>query len=206
MGLLLLAAALVLTGYNLREDTQAEAESAAVLEAIKAEIPTVPQKTPDMEESIQAPSDVPEAEEVIPDYVLNPEMEMPVLSVDGQNYIGVLAIPALSLSLPVIGDWSYPKLKRAPCRYSGSAYQDDLILMAHNYSSHFGRLSSLPYGSLVTFTDADGNVFAYQVAELEVLNPHAIEDMKSGEWDLTLFTCTIGGKSRVTVRCERIAN
>jgi sortase A len=31
-----------------------------------------------------------------------------------------------------------------------------------------------------------------------------VEEMESDEWDLTLFTCTIGGKSRVTIRCERV--
>ena len=48
----------------------------------------------------------------------------------------------------------------------------------------------------------DGNVFRYEVVELETLMPTAIEEMTSGDWDLTLFTCTIGGGSRVTVRCE----
>lgn len=27
--------------------------------------------------------------------------------------------------------------------------------------------------------------------------------MTDAHWDLTLFTCTYGGKSRVTVRCTR---
>ena len=31
----------------------------------------------------------------------------------------------------------------------------------------------------------------------------AVEEMTAGEYDLTLFTCTYGGQSRVTVRCDR---
>ena len=54
------------------------------------------------------------------------------------------------------------------------------------------------------FTDAAGNIFSYSVKETEVLAPTDIEGMVSGDWDLTMFTCTIGGKSRVTVRCERL--
>ena len=54
------------------------------------------------------------------------------------------------------------------------------------------------------FTDVDGNVYNYEVAELETLQPAAVDEMKSGEWDLTLFTCTIGGQTRVTVRCDRV--
>lgn len=94
-------------------------------------------------------------------------------------------------------------LRRTPCRYSGSAYRDDLILLAHNYESHFGRLKSLSPGDAVLFTDADGNEFAYEVLELEMLRPTAVEDMTAGDWDLTLFTCTLGGQARVTVRCLR---
>ena len=31
--------------------------------------------------------------------------------------------------------------------------------------------------------------------------PTSVQEMTDGDWDLTLFTCTVGGKSRVTVRC-----
>ena len=53
----------------------------------------------------------------------------------------------------------------------------------------------------VSFTDAVGNVFLYTVAELETLGKTDVEEMQAGDWDLTLFTCTYGGKNRVTVRC-----
>ena len=58
----------------------------------------------------------------------------------------------------------------------------------------------------MTFTDVDGNIFAYDVAEIQVLKPTAIEDMMSEEWDLSLFTCTLDGQTRLTVRCEKIEN
>ena len=45
-----------------------------------------------------------------------------------------------------------------------------------------------------------GNVFIYKMVERETLNPTDIEEMKDGDWDLTLFTCTVGGKTRVTIR------
>ena len=44
---------------------------------------------------------------------------------------------------------------------------------------------------------------AYEVVALDVLVPAAVEEMIAGEYDMTLFTCTYGGKSRVTVRCMR---
>ena len=54
------------------------------------------------------------------------------------------------------------------------------------------------------FTDVEGHVFSYQVAGMETLLPTAVEDMDVESWPLTLFTCTLGGKSRFTVRCSLV--
>ena len=116
--------------------------------------------------------------------------------------IGILEIPAIDLKLPVLSEWSYPFLKRAPCRYSGSAYLDNLVITVHNYRTYFGKLKELEVGTEVIFTDAAGNRFEYKVAAVEALTPQSVKDMTSGEWALSLFTCTLDGKNRVTVRCE----
>lgn len=193
-GLVLILAAAALTGYNLLESRQAKQSAAQTLQVLQAEI--VPEET--IPDAVNKTSAV----EEIPDYVRFPEMEMPIVHVDGQDYVGMISIPSLELELPVISQWSYPALKIAPCRYEGSAYTGDLILMAHNFESHFGKIKELRPEDAVLFTDMDGNVFSYRVVELETLPGTAIEDMSAGEWDLTLFTCTYGGRSRVTIRCE----
>ena len=140
----------------------------------------------------------------IPDYILNPDMDMPIQMIEEEPFIGILEIPKLGVSLPVASDWSYPKLRKTPCRYDGTAYKGNLIISAHNYDSHFGRLKNLQEGETITFTDVDGNVFRYEVSSRETIMPEDIEGMKSGEWDLTLFTCTYGGQQRVTIRCEMV--
>ena len=122
--------------------------------------------------------------------------------IDGYSYIGVLTIPSLGLELPVMSDWSYPQLRIAPCRYSGSVATGDLVIAAHNYSRHFGPIKNLTAGDKVYFADLNGAVTAYEVVEVDILNPTAIEEMTDSGFDLTLFTCTYGGKSRVTVRCN----
>lgn len=188
-GLLLIAAALFLTGFNLFDEYRAERSVDSVLQQMM----------------LQDTSVLREGE--IPDYILNPDMEMPVETIDGLDYIGTLEIPSLDLELPVLSEWNYPNLRVAPCRYVGSAYQGNLIIAAHNYPSHFGNLKHLQEGEMVRFTDVDGNRFTYKVVVRETLEPTAIEEMQSeeeGAWDLTLFTCTIGGQSRVTVRCVQV--
>lgn len=138
----------------------------------------------------------------LPAFVLYPDMEMPTETVDGQIYIGVVEVPSLELSLPVISEWSYPRLKKAPCRFVGSVYSRDIVICGHNYERHFGRLKDLSIGDEVRFTDVEGNVFFYSVCAMEQLEKKAVEEMMTGDWDLTLFTCTKGGLTRVTVRCK----
>ena len=139
-----------------------------------------------------------------PTYLLNPDMEMPVKKVNGNYYIGVLEIPKYELELPIMSDWSYPKLRVAPCRYYGSAYTGDMVICGHNYARYFGNLQNLKTGDEVRFTDMDGNVFVYQVCDRETLGRRDVAEMKSGDWDLTMFTCTYGGSNRIAVRCELV--
>ncbi len=194
-GALLLAAALCLTVYNLEEDRRAGENAVRVVSRLRSE---TERKTPPPPQESAAPEPTP-----LPAYLLDPTMEMPVEEVDGYGYIGTLEIPALELSLPVMDQWSYPALKLAPCRYKGSAYLDNMIVAGHNYRTHFGHLHRLQTGEEIRFTDTEGNPFRYTVAELEELAPTAVEEMETGDWDLTLFTCTLGGKARVAVRCVR---
>lgn len=186
-GLLLLLAAAGLAIYNVLTDLGARAASNEVLSEL---VESLPQKDGNAA--------------AVPDYVLNPDMEMPTVSIDGVGYIGYLVIPSLELELPIASEWSYPQLRTSPCRYTGSAYLGSLVICGHNYSSHFGNLKNLKAGDSVLFTDADGNVFEYRVVSVEELRPTAVEEMKTGDWDLSLFTCTIGGRTRVTVRCMSV--
>lgn len=188
-GFLLVLTALLLTGYNVWDEGRAGDAADATFQALKFQTEEGREELP---------------EYILPDYLVDPRFEMPTVEIDGYDYIGYLDIPSLELSLPVMSEWSYPQLKIAPCRYAGSVYLDDMILAAHNYDRHFGRLKNLEGGELVRFTDVDGNVFDFSVTELELLWPEQTEEMLSGEWDLTLFTCTLGGRQRVTVRCDRI--
>ena len=145
-----------------------------------------------------------EKKELVPEYKKNPEMEMPTVEVNGQECVGMIEIPALGLKLPVISEWSDAKLKKAPCRYSGSAYLKNMIIAGHNYRTHFSGIKRLNPGDSVVFTDADGNVFSYEVTEIETVGGYDIEKMEDGDWDLTLFTCTNKGKARAAVRCREI--
>lgn len=197
-GALFLAAALLLTGNNLVETYQAGQTSERLSQEVSSRIESHSQDADSLSQAALV------GEEETPEYLRNPEMEMPVEEIEGNGYIGLLEIPALGLSLPVMSEWSYPNLKLAPCRYSGSAYTGNFTIAGHNYSTHFGPIGELNAGDSITFTDMQGNRFAYEVQVVETLEATAVEDMVSEEWDLTLFTCDLSGESRITVRCLRV--
>lgn len=187
IGLLLIAAALFLCAGNIRESNRAQisAQSAAwQLEQLRPA--NVPEETSAAQET-------------------EPALEMPVVTVEGREYIGTLSIPGLSLELGVLSRCTPEGLKIAPSRYTGNVYTGDLVIAAHNYASHFGALGQLQPGDAVILTDTAGNSYAYQVDAKEVLAPDAVEEMTESTWPLTLFTCTAGGSHRLTVRCRSAA-
>lgn len=194
IGGLLISAALLLSVYNIYDAKRAEVSVVRAAEELHIAV----------EAHVTERQHDGDADEELPDYKKYPELEMPIVEIDGESYIGFLEVPELGLSLPVMGgEWSETKLKKAPCLYDGSVYMDDMIIAGHNYKSHFSGLKSLREGANLLFIDANGNEFSYILARKEVIGELDVDRMlsKQEEWDLTLFTCTYGGRERYTLRC-----
>lgn len=193
LGVVLMVCALGLFLNNRQEATDAAEASATLM------VQLVEQLEP------QEEATVPMEYQNVPVEMLDPSaFEMAETVINGHAYIGYLSIPALGLDLPIMSGWDYQKLRIAPCRYYGSVLGQDLVLMAHNYANHFGKISTLQEGDAVIFTDVEGVVTQYEVVAQDILRPEAVEEMTAGAFDLTLFTCTYGGSSRVTVYCDRV--
>ena len=184
-GALLVLSAAVLSGVNVVLDARAGSAAASVLEEFPVQAKAIDSSS------------------------LDPGASMPAVKIQDNDYIGVVSVPALGLELPVMSNWSYARLDIAPCRYSGSAYADDLVIAGHSYRSHFSPLWQLSGGEEVIFTDTVGNVFTYEVTSVETVQPTDIElmvgdpDDADKGWDLTLFTCTYDSRARVAVRCSK---
>ena len=167
LGVVLLLAALGLYGYNRWEDAQAGAEAQTVVQDLQEKVV----------EQTQSAASAPAI-----DYSsLDPEL--PVVELDGYEYVGYVSIPAIGIDLPVMSEWSYPKLKISPCRQFGT----------------------LALGDEVRFTDMDGIENHYTVSAIEVHDPTDVEAVEHSGHDLVLYTCTYGGKTRIVVFCDRSA-
>ena len=195
LGLCCLLASVGFLVYNKWEAANARSASGNILQDLRENAPEPTRAEPPAEET---------GREEIADPPATMSQEMPTAQVDGYHCLGVLTIPVLELELPVLADWSYKKLKVAPCHYFGSYYGTDFVIAAHNYPTHFGRLSELRPGDLILFTDISGDVHGYEVVLLETLPGNATKEMIASGFDLSLYTCTPGGASRVTVRCKAV--
>lgn len=218
MGLLLLAAALLLTGYNFWDAARADRAAQSALQELKTMIPsateaptqemTVPTEPQPEETEAARQTEAPQQTEATQETkapltfpLFGTHREMPTVTLNGYRYIGMLDIPGLGLSLPVMEEWDYDRLNISPCRFTGNLYDGDLVLCAHNYPQHFGNLKDLQVGDEVTFTDAEGAEYVYAVHAIDSVGGDDLDGMLGGEWDLTLFTCTTSGQTRYVVRC-----
>lgn len=199
---MLLLAALFLVLYNLHEDDESRQASEDILTQLQQEIGehAVPTET----EPTYPINDLFAEYEHKSEEVAATD---PALDLDGAVYVGIITIPDLGVELPVMQTWSYPNLKLSPCVYSGAAASGDLIIAAHNYRSHFGNLSALYSGSAIRFTDVSGRIYDYEVVQTDTIGGYDASAMREGggsAWNLTLFTCTLSGRSRVSVRAVRV--
>lgn len=220
LGQFLVAVALILTFLNMHESREAGEAAASVRDELSVQIAEELMSTDkgvpgDAEEDLDADGAAaviqPEEAEgiVLPGEV--PPMESYTRMVDGYAYIGIVDVPYLGISLPVMADWDDTRLKISPCRYSGTPYTDDLVIAGHNYPSHFSPLKWVDIGVDVYFTTMDGAQFHYTVSNRETVQPYSVAEMVENEnnsdslrdWDLTLFTCNTGGQTRCAVRCVR---
>lgn len=169
-----------LFAYNLWDNHRAQTESNNILEELANKKDKIDNEQKQSEENKKIPS----------------------IEIDNYNYIGIITIPKINLKLPVIDSFSYEKLKKAPCLYDGTIYDNNMIIAAHDYLSHFGKLKKLKNNDNIYFEDINGVVYKYSVIETTVLKETDGDKIYEGNWDLTLFTCTLSGDKRVTIRAK----
>ena len=198
LGSALLLAAVCLYVHSLLEDARAGAQAASAVSRLRQSQSRSAAPEPEQPPagSALAPQGPEPAAGALPGEE-RPEAEEP------REYLGILTIPALGLELPVQSQWSREGLKVSPCRQCGSVEGGDLVIAAHNYRSHFGRLHSLTPGDEVRFAAQDGTEAVYTVERLAQLSPAQPEAVRQGGCPLVLYTCTPGGGARVAVYCRQ---
>ena len=205
LGAVLIGAALSLFLYNEWDSARAEERAEQVLEQMQKQTEDDAEEETEDENISGEETERTEQENALAD---TDDFGKEIISIDGNDYIGWISIPSISLELPVMAQWSEEGLKTAPGRYAGSPSEDNLVIAGHNYRRHFSPIKWLEPGTEISFTDAEERVRYYEIEETEELLPDQVEAMitktEKDTWDLTLFTCTASGQARCAVRCRRI--
>ncbi|MBE6840858.1 MAG: sortase [Ruminococcus sp.] len=205
VGAVMLIIAAAIAGYNISLQSKAEKASDEIVSEIRQiyNIPALDEEIP-----IKNENDMPDfeamTESALPDAVISTLEDKKTVSIKNSTYTGVLQIIPLGIELPVAEKFSYAGLKSTPCRYIGTAEDKNLVICAHNYSSHFGGINKLVNGDVIRFIGFDNTVHSYSVESIEVIAPTDIEAVKTDDYALTLFTCTLGGEARVVVKCVEL--
>ena len=183
-GLLLVGAALTIHMLQRQEDIMAGQTAQMLLQQLELSRVELPEW------------DIP----AVPEETTPTVSQMPEKEYRGYHMIGSIRVPAVDVHLPVMSSWSEKLLKIAPCRYMGSLPEPGMIIMGHNYRSHFTPLHKAEVGDEVIFEDVEGKLYRFRIADIQILHRTEGEKLES-EYPLTLFTCTPGGLERRILRC-----
>ena len=193
-GVIMVIAALLLTAMYEKREADAGYYSEMIMAEYKQDtnVTTTPVFIPDMDTE-----DEPQADEPAP------IPEMPTADYYGLRMLGVIRVPECGIELPVLDNWSMSTLEYAPCRYFGNIYSNDLIIMGHNYTTHFKPLKKVTVGASVEFESVDGSVWHYIIDSIDSVHRNDVEKLPS-EHELILFTCEEYGVYRFVARCSLI--
>lgn len=138
----------------------------------------------------------------IPEIYPNPNM--PVLEINGVDYIAMLEIPSLNIILPVADKWNRDQLFKAPARFYGSSYDHTLVIGGGDYSHQFSFCDKIDNGTVITVTDMTGTQFSYTVTRVDRSQNAESRWLINSDYDLTLFCRDIYAMEYVAVRCNFI--
>lgn len=196
LGAALIFSALLLLIYNQWENEKAgesaECMLAEVQFAIEEQLPV---------EGVAGSTELTEGSE---EFSESESEQTKTTMLNGYSYLGILKLPSLNLELPVLNDCDITLLKLAPCRDMGDLSSDDLVIAAHNYKNHFGRISQMSYGDEIIFTDMNGTVYSYQVTEIELFHPDDFANVLAKDHQLLLYTCDYTNQNRIAVHCRKV--
>ena len=125
---------------------------------------------------------------------------MPVLAIDGTDFVGILEIPRYESSLPVCADWG--SVTKYPCRLNGSVYNRTMQIGATTQKGQYDFYRELSVGDTVVFTDMEGNRYTYVITNLRYEKHADQAALAREESALTLFVKNVYDFEYLMVFCD----
>lgn len=128
---------------------------------------------------------------------------MPVLSVAGTDFVGVIEMPRYSSVLPVCANWGHAS--KYPSLFSGSIYNRTLQIGATSQKGQYDFYREISVGDTVLFTDVEGNRYTYVITSLRYVQHADQTALNSKESALTLFVKNIYDFEYLIISCDAIS-
>ncbi len=133
---------------------------------------------------------------------ISPNPNMPVLEINDVDYVALIEIPSLNLTLPVADAWNSQKLYSSPARFYGSCYDHSLVIGGADNSRQFSFCDKIDNGTVIIVTDMTGTQFSYTVSRVDRSESAENNWLISTDYDLTLFCRDTYSMEYVAVRCS----
>ena len=128
---------------------------------------------------------------------------MPILSVEGKSFVGILEMPKFGSALPVCADWG--EVSRYPCRLSGSVYDRTMQIGATSQDGQYDFYREISVGDLVSFTDMEGNRFSYEVTDIRYESHADQSTLRQKDAALTIFIKNIYSFEYILIFCDTLS-
>ena len=141
---------------------------------------------------------IPEPQGAIPEE--RRDNSMPVISIDGADFIGIIEIPKYKSELPVGANWGH--ITNYPCKFSGSVYDGTIQIGATSQKGQYDFYREISVADTVIFTDVEGNRYTYEITNLRY-EKHAEQTvLNQEEAALTLFIKNVYDIEYLIVSCN----
>lgn len=125
---------------------------------------------------------------------------MSVLSLEDNDFIGLLELPRYGALFPVGAAWG--RSNEYPCCFEGTIYEGTMQIGATSQRGQFDFYREISVGDELLFTDMMGNQYTYEIKEI-CYEKHADEEaLGRKDAALTLFIKNIYGFEYIVVFCD----
>lgn len=124
------------------------------------------------------------------------------------SIVGLIEIPCIDTSYPILSKSNDELLKISPCRFSGPLPNrlGNLCIAGHNYKNHlmFSKLNDLNNNDSIFITDLNGNKLEYIVYDIYIINEDDLSCINQNyNIEITLITCnSTNNNKRIVVKAK----
>jgi len=127
---------------------------------------------------------------------------MPIRQIGGEDYVCLLEVPSMGITLPVSERWRFDTLLVHPARFWGSVYDGSCILGGSSRKGQFDFCARLEMDDEIRITDMQGACFTFRIARIDRSKSVAFDVLADEKYPLTLFVRDQYDFGYILVRCD----